>query len=78
MVQINVVQASHDDLWCVTHVSTNVANLLLGMFFGRYPHIHGKDGGGETDTLFENTYRGQGQVDLIMMGAGQHPLPHAR
>jgi len=51
--------------------------VLLALFFGRYPH---RNGGvpNEVDSFYDGTYRGQGQVDLWMMGEGPHHLHHAK
>ena len=67
--------AFHDDLWSTTQVAGHMGQTMIAMFFGRFPHRNGKDGSGETDTIFENTYRGQGQVDLWMMVCTIMPVP---
>jgi hypothetical protein len=76
--QVPAFAEYHEDLWCTTKCASSVTSMILGLMFGRYPHRNGRDGTNETDTYYENTYRGQGQVDLWMMGEGQHHLHHAK
>ena len=72
------LQRLHEDAWCTRRVATNLGQVILTLFFGRYPHRNGVDGTHEEDTYHDNTFRGQGQVDLWMMGEGQHHLHHAK
>jgi fatty acid desaturase len=61
---------------------------LLALFFARYPHRNAaapNDGDGDKagsgssgSSFYDVTYRGQGQVDLWMMGEGAHHLHHAK
>ena len=64
---------------------------LLALFFARYPHRNaaapndgedeagsGSSGSGGSSSFYDVTYRGQGQVDLWMMGEGAHHLHHAK
>jgi hypothetical protein len=64
----------HDDIWCTTQVASRMCKIIMMFFFGRYPHRGGVDGSQATDSFFENTYRGQGQIDLWMMGGAKTPF----
>jgi len=54
------------------------AYFVLSLFFSRYPHRNGETMENEVDSFYNNTYRGEGQVDLWMMGEGPHHLHHAK
>jgi len=59
--------------------SGHISKMILGLFFGRYPHRAGLSGEeNELNSYYDSTYRGQGQVDLWMMGEGSHHIHHAR
>lgn len=61
--------------------SSKVFMVILILFFGRYPHLQGRSVTGtdsnEIDSFYNTTWRGQGQVDLWMMGEGWHHGHHA-
>jgi len=58
--------------------SSAVGTRILAMFFARYPHRNGICLQNEVDDFYDSTYRGQGQVDLWMMGEGPHHMHHAK
>ena len=55
-----------------------LATILMALFFARYPHRNGIALENEKDSYYDNTFRGQSQVDLWMMGEGAHDLHHAK
>mmetsp|Transcript_133199 Transcript_133199/g.414161 ORF Transcript_133199/g.414161 Transcript_133199/m.414161 type:complete len:546 (-) Transcript_133199:92-1729(-) len=61
--------------------SSQVFQVILILMFGRYPHLRGNALVGkeanEIDSFYNTTWRGQGQVDLWMMGEGWHHGHHA-
>ena len=72
-----------ETLMKVWRQSNSITSMLLYLFFARYPHRKGYDPftgkmRNEMDSFYENTYRGQGQVDLWMMGEGFHNAHHAK
>lgn len=68
----------HRTLQATWRGSTGVTYMILALFFGRYPHRNGARMVNEVDSFYDGTYRGQGQVDLWMMGEGPHDLHHAK
>eukprot|EP00746_Dinoflagellata_sp_MGD_P057671 gnl/MRDRNA2_/MRDRNA2_24815_c0_seq2.p1 gnl/MRDRNA2_/MRDRNA2_24815_c0~~gnl/MRDRNA2_/MRDRNA2_24815_c0_seq2.p1 ORF type:complete len:269 (+),score=35.12 gnl/MRDRNA2_/MRDRNA2_24815_c0_seq2:38-808(+) len=58
--------------------SNSLTWMLLALFFARYPHRNGITCKNEVDSYYDGTYRGQGQVDLWMMGEGPHHMHHAK
>lgn len=50
--------------------SAQLSVMLLALFFARYPHKNAPELKDENDSFYDATYRGQGQVDLFMMGEG--------
>ena len=68
----------HRTLQATWRGATGVTYLILALFFGRYPHRNGARMVNEVDSFYDGTYRGQGQVDLWMMGEGPHDLHHAK
>lgn len=51
-----------------------LSTILLALFFARYPHRNGIALEHDQDSYYDNTFRGQNQVDLWMMGEGAHDL----
>lgn len=64
----------HRTLQATWRGATGVTYMILALFFGRYPHRNAN----EVDSFYDGTYRGQGQVDLWMMGEGPHDMHHAK
>jgi len=60
------------------HSSSTLSHILLSLFFARYPHKNGTLCDNEVDSFYDNSFRGQGQVDLWMMGEGAHHMHHAK
>jgi len=58
--------------------ASQLSLMLLALFFARYPHRNGVELKDETDSFYDATYRGQGQVDLFMLGEGPHHMHHAK
>lgn len=60
--------------------ATDMAQFILILFFGRYPHRNGisMESANEIGNFYDTTYRGQGEVDLWMMGEGWHHGHHAK
>lgn len=68
----------HEALRATWHSSNMLTYSLLALFFARYPHRNGTECTNEVDSFYDQTYRGQGQVDLWMMGEGAHHMHHAK
>eukprot|EP00930_Biecheleria_cincta_P038852 TRINITY_DN26717_c0_g1_i1.p1 TRINITY_DN26717_c0_g1~~TRINITY_DN26717_c0_g1_i1.p1 ORF type:complete len:554 (+),score=83.06 TRINITY_DN26717_c0_g1_i1:166-1827(+) len=60
------------------HSARMLSYVILSLFFARYPHRNGIELRNDVDSFYDNSYRGQGQVDLWMMGEGAHHLHHAK
>jgi hypothetical protein len=58
--------------------ASGVSYVLLAIFFARYPHKNAPESNNEVDSFYDCTYRGQGEVDLWMMGEGAHDMHHAK
>ena len=54
------------------------SQLLLTLFFGRYPHKNGTNSHNEFNSYYETSFRGEKMVDLCMMGEGWHVGHHAK
>jgi hypothetical protein len=68
-----------DTLRATWRTASSVSHMCLVLFFARYPHRNGIDGPpNEVDSFYDMTYKGQGQVDLWMMGEGSHHMHHAK
>lgn len=60
------------------HGARALSVMLLGTFFARLPHRHGLTGLEEGESFHDTVFRGQRDVDLWMMGEGQHQMHHAK
>lgn len=58
--------------------SAGFASFILALFFARYPHRNGTTCVNEVASFYDSTFRGEGQVDLWMMGEGPHHMHHAK
>jgi hypothetical protein len=68
----------HQTLRATWHSSNVLTYMLLSLFFARYPHRNGVACENEVDSFYDQNFRGQGQVDLWMMGEGAHHMHHAK
>lgn len=68
----------HRALRATWHSSNVLTLMLLTLFFARYPHRNGTECVNEIDSFYDQNFRGQGQVDLWMMGEGPHHMHHAK
>ena len=58
-----------------------LAYIILAMFFARLTHRNAIDPTTEAATncsYHDTVYRGEGEIDLWMMGEGSHHLHHAK
>lgn len=58
--------------------SAGFSSFVLALYFARYPHRNGISCVNEVESFYDSTFRGEGQVDLWMMGEGSHHMHHAK